>query len=159
MEIYRNISLSNGIFYRYFKNKEEVFIELLDQFLFYFEQDLKNIGGETVSQRLIEFLDIIIEAGLKHRKMITVFREGQYRFPGYEKKLRMLYLKALARVYGREVSESEYLFITSGIRFLSIRSIYNEVPIRKNPLQDMIENGLFFKNPSKYLKKISFPWI
>ncbi len=60
MEICRNTSLSNGIFYRYFKNKEEVFIELLDQFLFYFEQIFKkdivplDIGdGESSKERLI----------------------------------------------------------------------------------------------------------
>jgi len=148
-EICRHAGLSNGVFYRYFRSKEEIFKELSERFLESFRQDLGAVDGPTVSVRLERFLSIVMGAAVKYRPSVTVFREGQYRFPEYEKKLRELYLDALARTYRREVSESEYLYATSGVRFVTIRTLYNQLPAqsrepeRRAELQDMIQKGVF----------------
>jgi AcrR family transcriptional regulator len=148
-EICRHARLSNGVFYRYFRGKEQIFKELSERFLQSFRRDLAGVAGPTVSHRLERFLDIVMGAGSRYRRSITVFREGQYRFPEYEKKLRALYLEALTRIYEREVSESEYLYVTSGVRFITIRSLYNQLPRplpeprQRDAVQAMIETGVF----------------
>jgi AcrR family transcriptional regulator len=103
-EICRHAGLSNGVFYRHFPGKERIFKELSERFLGSFRIDLSAVAGPTVSARLSRFLEIVMGAGAKYRRSITVFREGQYRFPEYEQKLRAVYMEALARIYEREVS-------------------------------------------------------
>ena len=148
-EICRHAGLSNGVFYRYFRGKQEIFKELSERFLVSFRRDFADVSGATVSRRLERFLSIIMGAGARYRRSITVFREGQYRFPEYEKNLRALYLEALTAVYQREISESEYLYLTSGARFVTIRSLYSQLPPQvpaleqRQAVQGMIETGVF----------------
>jgi AcrR family transcriptional regulator len=148
-EICRHSGLSNGVFYRHFRGKEPIFKQLSERFLESFRRDLAEVSGPTVSDRLSRFLEIVMGAGSRYRRSITVFREGQYRFPEYEQKLRAVYLEALGRIYGREVSESEYLYVTSGMRFVTIRLLYDPQgaappnPAQKQAVRRMIEEGVF----------------
>jgi AcrR family transcriptional regulator len=151
-EICRHAQLSNGVFYRYYRNKEQIFKQLLEEFLERFREDFNALAGRSISMRLKKFIEIVIGAGKKYRKMITVFREGQYRYPEFEKHLRNLYIDGLIQIYEREISESEYLYITSIIRFLSIRSIYNQLFIDFDEVQAMIEEGFFLVSVRKERK-------
>lgn len=151
-EICRNAKLSNGIFYRYFRGKEAILRELLERFLEHLQERLRSFGGRTISERLDSFLLILIQAGTEKKEMLSVFREGQYRFPEYEGSLRDLYMEALSRVYERNVNESEYIFITGGVRFLIFRCLYNKLQIDKDLLKRMILEGIFQRpilNPSR----------
>ena len=127
-EICRRAGLSNGIFYHYYKKKESIFRELLDRFMESLEKNMESIRGKTVSDRLGEFLTAIADAGKSLDKLLTIFREGQYRFPEYERRLRDMYILTLSRVYGRNIDPAEYLYITSGVRFLTNRTVQTGVP-------------------------------
>ncbi len=141
-EICRNASLANGSFYRYFSNKEDIFRELLEYFLEQFRLAYTKLSGATLDQRLHSFIRIMLDVGVKFRNHVTIFREGQYRFPEYERMLKDLYLDALVSVYQRSLSEAEYIYITAGLRFISIRSLYDDLETDILDMKEIILNGL-----------------
>ncbi|MCF7929394.1 MAG: TetR/AcrR family transcriptional regulator [Spirochaetales bacterium] len=142
-EICRHAGLSNGIFYNYFNNKEKIFKELLDRYLVIFSDRLDEQVETSVEKELDRFLSGMIEDGKQNRQLVTVYREGQYRFPKYEKKLREICIHYFSRMYGREISEAEYIFLISGVRFVSMRSIYDKLEFRSDVLKKLILNGMF----------------
>lgn len=142
-EICREAGVSNGVFYRYFKNKKSIFEYQVDELLTYFEREFNNIRGITAEDRLEKFLDIVIQSGDRHRQHITIFREAQYRFPEFEKRLRKMYIIGLSRVFNREISETEYLFVAGAVRFINIRYIFNSKEYKNEILKNIIINGIF----------------
>jgi AcrR family transcriptional regulator len=142
-EICRHARLSNGIFYRYYTEKEEIFRELLDRYLSIISEKLCDLPGRSVEARLSQFIAALVGQVVHNRGLVSVYREGQYRFPGYEKRLRDIYMDAISRVYGRPVTETEYLYAVSGVRFVAIRRLYNKAPIDQKLLQDAVMNGIF----------------
>jgi AcrR family transcriptional regulator len=158
-EICRNANLSNGVFYRYFKDKEEIFKEILDIFLEDLSENLEHIKGESVTQRLDYLFNAIVNSGVKFKRMVSVYREGQYRFQEYEKKLADIYKKGLSEVFKKDISEAEYLFGTCGIRFLSIRSLYKHIVLDNKILlqgEKMVLNGIFSNQVNNYEKIFDF---
>lgn len=142
-EISKHAGKSSGAFYNYFKSKEDIFLTLLDDFLVIFNKQMEKISGKTVESRLESFIFITIDTGKKYKKMVTVFREGQYRYNEMEMKLRAIYVNALETVFERTLSESEYLFATAPLRFISIRSLYHRKTYKTETLKSMIINGLY----------------
>lgn len=142
-EICRNCELSNGVFYRYFKSKEELIRQVLEGFLDVIETRFQNITGEDVKQRLDSFFSFILDSNNTDQVYISIFREGEYRFPEYEKRLRNIYLSALQLVYAREVRLSEYLYIVGSIRFLIRRPCFKEQTATSGYLTDLVYNGIF----------------
>lgn len=158
-EICRNANLSNGVFYRYFKDKEEIFKEILDIFLKDLSENLEHIKGESVVQRLDYLFNAIVNSGVKFKRMVSVYREGQYRFHEYEKKLADIYKKGLSEVFKKDISEAEYLFGTCGIRFLSIRSLYKHLVLDDKILlqgEKMVLNGIFNSQVNDFEKIFDF---
>jgi len=159
-EICRNANVSNGVAYRYFNNKEEIFITLLEIMLKNFENVLNIINGNNVEERLRDFTGKVLNLGINYKELITIYREGQFRFPDYEKKLRNIYMKSLSIVYKRKISEVEYLYLISGIRFVNIRFVYEFLKDRPENSYNLILNGYFgesakqwnyvFKEPANY---------
>jgi len=143
VEICRSAEVSNGVFYRYFKDKKEIFEFILNEFIINFEEELKKISGNTLEERLKSFFDILILSGKKYKRSIIIYREGQYRFPVFESKLRNLYICSLEKVFERKINETEYLFIVSGIRFLNIRSIFTEINYNISEAFELVKNGFF----------------
>jgi len=156
-QICKEAGLSNGVYYRYYKGKEEIFRELLDAFLKAIAEDLSAITGKTVSARLKVFIDTLLSLGREYKSLVTIFREGQYRFPEYEKRLRELYVDSVRRVYDREITEAEYLYIVSGIRFLSIRALYDNIHAETETAQKLIEGGIFQDKAVKTAAPQVFP--
>jgi len=142
-EICRNAGLSNGIFYNYFKNKEEIFKELLDRYLAIFSDRLNEITEPTIEKELKRFLKGMIEDSRVHRKLFTVYREGQYRFPRYEKKLRDICIDYFQRLYNRKVEEAEYIYLVSSVRFLSMRAVYDQLKVNTDTLHKLLLEGFF----------------
>ncbi len=143
-EICRQAGLSNGVFYRYFPDKNKLFAEINKNLLNRFTQDLSIVGRyEDPVKNLHDFIHITV--GLAHRygPEVSIFREGQYRYMEQEKHLRLLYIDALSRVFRRTLSEAEYLYAISGIRFLATRNIYNQIEVDEKHLADLILNGVF----------------
>ena len=142
-EICRHGELSNGVFYRYFKDKEELFRQILDGFLDVIENRFRNISGAGVRERLVSFFEFVLESNRNDLPYIAIFREGEYRFPEYEQRLRDIYIEALQRVYNRKVSLAEYLYIIGSIRFLLRRPCFNSELITAVYLADLVYNGIF----------------
>ncbi|WGS65106.1 TetR/AcrR family transcriptional regulator [Marinitoga aeolica] len=142
-EICRNAELSNGVFYNYFKNKQELFEFLLKDLLDVFEKEFYQFYGNTVEEKLKSFFNIVFEAAIKYKPLVTIFREGQYRFPKYEKKLRNIYIDILEKIFDRKINEVDYIYIIGGLRFLGIMSSYGWINLEEKNFYDMIFNGIF----------------
>lgn len=142
-EICRMASVSNGVYYRYFRNKEELILSLNNSFLDFFRASLKGITGNTVDEKLMSFISIVLDVGRIRNREITIFREGQYRFFGYEDELRRIYMDSACTVFGRPIDEAEYLFILSGLRFCSTRALYAGMNVDPALLKDLILHGVF----------------
>ena len=143
-EICRNAKLSNGVFYRYFKDKESLFLEILFEFLEKFEADLAVVGQrDSVRENLVEFVTITVGVARRYGREVSVFREGQYRFLDLERQLRDMYMSALRRVFGRTLDEAEYLYVMGGVRFLATRNIYDAVEVDEALLANLILDGVF----------------
>jgi len=143
-EICREAGVSNGVFYRYFRNKKGIFEYQLNEIIKFFEREFNSIRGVTIEDRLNKFLDIVIESALKYRKQIIIYREAQYRFPEYEKRLRRIYITGISRIFNRDISEAEYLYIAGTTRFINIRNLFNGKEYQKNQLKEIILNGIFY---------------
>jgi AcrR family transcriptional regulator len=142
-QICREAGVSNGAFYRYYSDKQAIFKDLLEEFLESFGRDLEGIVGDNRSERLRNFIDVVSGAARRYAGQVTMFREGQYRQPVYERRLRELYIACVERLLGRSVDEAQYLFLLSGLRFISTRSLYHDLPVNDEILVDILQRGAF----------------
>ncbi len=152
-DICRQAELSNGVFYRYFRNKEEIFKCLVEEFLLLMGKALDTIHGETIEEKLEQFILTILTLTKHHYKRLNIFREGQYRFHEYEKRLQQIYHTTVEQIYERPMTASEYFYILSGLRFIAYRSQAHNVPVSSDTIKDIILHGVFI-NPIKDYEKI-----
>ncbi|MFH2113555.1 MAG: TetR/AcrR family transcriptional regulator [Spirochaetota bacterium] len=142
-EICRGANLSNGIFYRYYDNKEAIVRRILEDTILRIERALTAMEGETLRERIASMTRILVRFAREHKDLITVFREGQYRFFEYERRLTELYRRTLGRVLGRNASIADYLFTIGGIRFAAVRAALHDSAISEDAIVDIILNGIF----------------
>ncbi|HTX72977.1 MAG TPA: TetR/AcrR family transcriptional regulator [Rectinemataceae bacterium] len=142
-EICRRAGLSNGVFYRYFDSKESLFKLLLGQVSDMIRSALDGVQGSDRAQRLRSFTEIIIRFSESHRDLVSVFREGQYRFFEYERRLVSVYSKSLGSVLGREAGMAEYLFALGGLRFCAIRRAFHGAAVHSEAVYGILAQGLF----------------
>lgn len=146
-EICREAGVSNGIFYRYFRNKEELFRKLLGRILASIEDALQGVGGAGLHERLEDFVGRLTGYSHANPDLIAIFREGQYRFFDYERSLIDIYRKALSTSLGRRCGMADYLFALGGVRFASIRRALQGVELAPAELVRILEVGAF---PGQY---------
>ncbi|MGD9938703.1 MAG: TetR/AcrR family transcriptional regulator [Clostridia bacterium] len=142
-EICRGAGLSNGIFYRYYDNKEAIVRRILEDTINRIERALTAIEGETLHERIASMTGILVRFARDHRDLVTVFREGQYRFFEYERRLTELYRRSLGRVLGHNASIADYLFTVGGIRFAAVRAALHDSALSEDAIVDIILNGIF----------------
>ncbi len=142
-EICRRAGLSNGIFYRYFDGKEEIFRHILELVTDSIELAVSNIPGREVQGRLKAFSRIVFEFSQNNQALVKVFREGQYRFFEYEKRLKAVYEKALKGVFGCGQPLSAYIFALGGLRFAAIRAAFQQIPVELPVLDRILQTGIF----------------
>lgn len=142
-EICRNAGLSNGVFYRYYHDKEEIFKYILELVIDRIATALKNIHGTTAKEKLESFATIIFDFSQQNPALVRVFREGQYRFFEYEQRLKAVYETALSGVLNEPPSLSSYIFALGGLRFSAIRAAFHEIPVDLATLQRILEQGMF----------------
>jgi AcrR family transcriptional regulator len=142
-EVCRAAGVSNGVFYRYHRGKEDLVRALVDGFLTTFEAEVTGIDGSTLDERVLNLFAAVFNAGVHHSPMVTLFREAQYRYPEYEERLRAIYRRSCREVFGRPVSEAEYLYAISGLRFNSTRAIYDGLDRRPDLIARFVLNGVF----------------
>ena len=142
-EICRAADLSNGVFYRYFPNKEALFRRILVQVLDMIRQAVETAGGAGPDERLRRFVDAIVAFSGDHPDLVSVFREGQYRFFEYERQLAAIYQRGLGGALGRDARAGEYLFVLGGVRFCAVRRALHGIVIRVDDLHRILRAGLF----------------
>jgi AcrR family transcriptional regulator len=142
-EICRSAGLSNGAYYRYFKGKEPLFRRILERVLESIREAVVSPDGASRRERLSSLVRAVVGFSRDHPDLIAVFREGQYRFFEYERRLVSIYLQSLGAALGREAALPEYLFALGGLRFCAIRSALHGVEIHGDDLVEIFERGLF----------------
>ncbi|HOZ71570.1 MAG TPA: TetR/AcrR family transcriptional regulator [Spirochaetales bacterium] len=142
-EICRAAELSNGVFYRYFPNKEAIFFHILDDVIVRIAAALERTEGGAIEERIRSMTEILVSFSAEHPDLITVFREGQYRYFEYERRLTETYRRILSKTLGRPAGVAEYLVGIGGPRFAAVRSALQGANISTAALADMAANGLF----------------
>lgn len=142
-EICREAGLSNGIFYKYYTGKEELFRKLLETVIDNIRAALSDLGGQSVTERISAFVRATMAFSRDMPDQVAVFREGQYRFFEYERKLEELYRNVLTQVLGRDIGEPEYLFALGGIRFCAIRSALQGIDLDEEAVIEILRSGIF----------------
>lgn len=142
-EICRRAGVSNGAFYRYFPGKQELFFGLLEDFLATLECDLAGVTGDSHRERLRSFVQVVAGAARRYAAEVNVFREGQYRFPQFEERIRGLYVKTAQDIYGRPISEVEYIYLLSGLRFVATRSLLSGLEVDEELVVELLSGGVF----------------
>lgn len=66
----------NGIFYKYFENKEEFYKEFLKEVIDRIEVYLLNIEGEIIKECLKDFIKKNLNLIKKEFKFIKIYRDG-----------------------------------------------------------------------------------
>ena len=142
-EICRAAGLSNGAFYRYYGGKEALFKIILGRISDQVRQALEQVEGDTPRARLRSFAEVIIRFSEEHADLVSVFREGQYRFFEYERRLVSTYTRSLGAALGREIGLAEYLFALGGLRFCAISWAFHKEPAHLQAACDILTDGLF----------------
>jgi len=142
-EICRKAGYSNGLFYRYFQSKEDIFKTILETVIADIDGALKKIGGEGKQERLKDFTRIIHNYSRDNPAPVKVFREGQYRFFEYERRLKAVYEEAYLRVFGMQPRLADYIFALGGLRFSAVRSAFHGIPVKLEELQRILSGGLY----------------
>ncbi len=141
--ICRHAGLSNGVYYRYFTGKEQIFHRILQRVLDMIRQAVSTPRGETRSERLRSLVHAVAGFSREHPDLVAVFREGQYRFFEYERKLVAIYTQSLASALDFEPGLAEYVFAFGGLRFCAIRNALHGVPIQLESVEAILSRGLF----------------
>jgi AcrR family transcriptional regulator len=101
------------------------------------------VEGATPRERLRRFAEVIFRFSEEHPDLVSVFREGQYRYFEYERRLVAIYLRSLSAALGREIGLAEYLFALGGLRFCAINWAINAAPAHLEAACDILTDGLF----------------
>ncbi len=142
-EICREAGLSNGVFYRYFEGKEALFKLILGRVLEQIREAMEQAGGQTPRERIQNYSAAMLRYTEAHADLISVFREGQYRYFDFERRLVAIYTRSLSTALGREVDLAEYLFAFGGLRFCSIRGASGASSIDLDTVTGIVTDGLF----------------
>jgi AcrR family transcriptional regulator len=142
-EICRAAGLSNGVFYRYYADKETLFKVILGRIHDKVREAVERTGGGTPRERLHRYAEAIVRFSEQHADLVRVFREGQYRYFEFERRLVATYIRSLGAVLGREIGLAEYLFALGGLRFCAINWAFNAVPVHLEAVSGILTDGLF----------------
>lgn len=142
-EICRAAGLSNGIFYRYFDNKEALVRRILETVTASIGSAVSAISGDCPRACLQAFVRTLVAYAEEHKDLVSVYREGQYRFFEYERRLVGIYRRGLSAALGRETDLPAYLFALGGIRFCAIRRALHGTPADMEAIFAILEGGVF----------------
>lgn len=141
--ICRRVGIANSVYYYYFQNKEMLFREILDGLFNNLDDAFGGIHGESLDERLNSMVDIHLHMEETRSRELAIYREGEFRFPGYDHALRAIYHSSLELVFDRPVSLAEYYYVYGGLRFLTLRLGAAELRRQRGGLFTIIREGIF----------------
>lgn len=142
-DICRRAGKSNGVFYRYFSSREEIFLEILEIYFRELSEALARCEATTGRDGVLELVRTIFALTDGHRDLTLIYREGQYRYHDYERRINNLYERALTAILGRAPSAGEIIFMMAGVRFLSFRRTYHGLEVSAETVADLLVDGVF----------------
>jgi AcrR family transcriptional regulator len=142
-DICRQAGLSNGVFYRYFETKEQLFIEILEMYFSVLSEAFEDVsqlkgleGLEALCTRVFQLTD-------NHRDLTSIFREGQYRYYEFERRINKLYEVTLNRILGSGLSWAQIIYAMAGVRFLAFRRTYHGLQVDPTMVTQFLARGVF----------------
>lgn len=142
-DICRTASLSNGIYYRYFRDKEAIFREIIERYLEILASRLSALDAGPSNKDVRTFVEIVLAVHREYPGYVSIFREGQYRFYDYELRISRLFADSLEHIYGRTISPGESIFLLAGTRFLAFRAAFHDVAVDIDAVVSSVQEGLF----------------
>lgn len=142
-DICRSAGVSNGIAYHYFEGKEEIFLRLMDRTIEVVDSSPGLNGSQDPWDRLGNYIGDLLRVTVANKHLIRAFRQGQYRYLDYERKLKGIYERHLAAVLGRPVDEAGYSYVMSGLRFVNIRHAFDGTSADIRTMRRIVEGGIF----------------
>jgi AcrR family transcriptional regulator len=153
-EICREAGVSNGLFYRYFKSKEEIFRLILESVVTSIDEMLVATRRETTAEHLRTFVHYVTDYSTDHKDLVAIFREGQYRYYEYEQRLTNTYTEAVSLLLRRKAETAEYLAVAGGLRFCAIRRAFNGTGFDYDTMIGILEKGIFHDAPEPRYDRI-----
>ncbi|MBN2656838.1 MAG: TetR/AcrR family transcriptional regulator [Spirochaetales bacterium] len=141
--ICRKAGIANSVYYYYFKDKEELYKEILEYLFNRLDEAFGRIEGDSEADRINCFISILETCNILYSREIEVYREGEFHFPEYDHALKAIYHSSLEMVYRRPLSHAEYLYFTAGVRFVALRYTPEEMVRKREALLSFISNGIF----------------
>lgn len=142
-EICRAAGLSNGVFYRYFDDKEEVFRALLADAHERLEAGMARAERAAPGRRLQALVGALLRFHAEHPDHAAILLEGPYRLPDFQRRLEATLRASLGRLVGGEVGHAASLFALGGLRFCAARHARQDVAVHAASLARILERGLF----------------
>jgi AcrR family transcriptional regulator len=155
--ICRKAKISNGLFYHYFSNKEELIKHILEKTVNEIEQMLSNIDGKNLNEKISSLANSLYRYTSSNKELIIVFREGQYRYFEYERRLFQIYKNILKKILNKDIPLSLYIFIFGGLRWVCIRKELYGSNLSIEYAKNIIMNGIFNDFDFDLNKIISLP--
>ncbi|MFN3412305.1 MAG: TetR/AcrR family transcriptional regulator [Exilispira sp.] len=142
-EICRKAKVSNGLFYHYFSDKENLIKYILDKIVSDIEKMLQKIDGKDLYEKISNLANSMLDYTTKNKELILVFREGQYRYFEYERKLYKIYSDTLKRILNKNIPLSLYVYTFGGLRWICIRKALYDIDISIDDTINIILKGIF----------------
>lgn len=155
--ICRKAKISNGLFYHYFQNKEELIKHILEKTVNEIEQLLQKINGNDLKEKIDNLINSLYNYTSSNKELIIVFREGQYRYFEFERKLFQIYNQALKRILNKDIPLSLYLFVFGGLRWICIRKALYGSNVSIEYVKHIILEGIFNNFEYDLNKVLSLP--
>lgn len=76
LQITKNANVSNGIIYKYFKNKEELFKYLLEVISERIETKLEDVKGETIESKLKSYIQLNVAITQEEKNLLQFLEKG-----------------------------------------------------------------------------------
>ena len=131
--ICRESGLSNGSFYRHFRNKEEIFSVITSDMMERVTESLSDVRGETLEQTLNSFYRATFDVLWDCRKKFIAFHEAEYIFPQIDAAVDKSYMDAIEGIFnamGIMLSPVLKWYIIGSARFAAMYwIIFKGVPV------------------------------
>jgi len=152
-DICRTAGLSNGVFYRYFQTKEQLFVEILERYFNVLSEAFATLESPDPENGIRALCTTVFDLTDNHKDLTSIFREGQYRYYDFERRINRLYEVTLGRILGSAPSRAQTIYAMAGIRFLAFRRTYHGLEADPALITRFLIEGAF-TSPSPDWQKV-----